>query len=633
MSLEAARVTHESQSRYLQTALAKSGELQGELAAEPAFRAELANTKRMVAMLERRQEEAHGRIEEVDREWNDLTNRTAQIEDKLRREIDREHARADDLERQPGELHAVMDHMASGDLPASAAGETNGNVGNGFVYSPTASMKHETKRLEDCLAQILADIEERAALLQEQCIEYEQLAVVLKERDIYAQRAREGEQKERALLHEQELLRQQLQDVGRPLQALLREQTLHENPGLVLVELDKPASGAGALDTVHLISEQLVLFKSITELREQNARLLAIIRDLGARMERQEAMQRAREEVEDSALLREAKRPAAQAHAEAKEGSASAVSSADFAEAQRNFDTYRLEIREDNRRLKEDLLAAQREVGAVDAANAKITTLEEHFRNASQKRAKDSLQARAEMLRNQVVQLKAEREAFKSVGVHLSAENRGLASQCTHLTDLMSSLRKMQKDLEVAKEGGTRPCSGARIRCLPLVDTLSLEGRSPRSTNALQDFLRPGPWYQIRTLSLSGLAASLFVQSFPHLPDVEEIRFLYVASRELRTLLESWNTFDLMGYPRQLYRMRFISCDLGISVLARLLCFILHRNTSPLHIGTKIRELFVEQERDSGYESFPPWLDARFAQTVERFVIVETGPNTFSGNI
>ncbi|EJD40459.1 hypothetical protein AURDEDRAFT_39128, partial [Auricularia subglabra TFB-10046 SS5] len=195
--------------------------------------------------------------------------------------------------------------------------------------------KHETMRLEDCLAQILANIEERAPLLQEQRVEYErvstearqiseQLAVVLEERDIYAQRAREGEQKERTLLREQDLLRQQLKDVGRQVQALLREQTLRENPGLALAELDEPAAGAGASDTERLILEQLVLFKSIPELQEQNARLLAITRDLGARMERQEAEQRAREEAEDSALLREAERLVAQVQAEVEEARQSA---------------------------------------------------------------------------------------------------------------------------------------------------------------------------------------------------------------------------------------------------------------------------------------------------------------------
>ncbi|EJD45279.1 hypothetical protein AURDEDRAFT_165492 [Auricularia subglabra TFB-10046 SS5] len=183
----------------------------------------------------------------------------------------------------------------------------------------------------------------------------------------------------------------------------------------------------------------------------------------------------------------------------AAEGSASAVSSAEFSEAQRNFDAYRLEIGEDNRRLEEDLLAAQREVGAVSAAlakaNATITTLEESSRSAqeeihSQKRAKDSLQAQvactetshsemleqhaltagqAETLRIQVVQVMVEREGVEA---RLSAENRSLASQRTHLTDLMSCLRKMQKDLEVAEEGDERlwrwatrmPCpQGARI--------------------------------------------------------------------------------------------------------------------------------------------------------------------------
>ncbi|KZV92725.1 hypothetical protein EXIGLDRAFT_836242 [Exidia glandulosa HHB12029] len=571
-ALETLQAAHDNQTRSLQTTLAQVGELKGELAAKDAsFRAELGNTKRMVAMLERRQEEAQKRVEEVDREWNEMTSRAAQQEDKLRREVDRERARGDDLEKQLEELRVVMNKMGSGELPLP---EANGN-GNGFALSPTASLasklqksgrsytevytdyvrlqdelarqKQETKRLEDCLAQILADIEERAPLLQEQRHEYErvsaearqladQLSAALEDRDAYAQRAQASEQKNAVAQRERELLDQQLSDLGRQVQNLIREQQLRDNPGLALADLDEPQ--AGATDTDNLISQQLVLFRSIPELQQQNQLLLASTRELAARLEQQEAEQRARDEDEDSAMLREAEALVAEAHRELEEvrksakvkieaytrevemlkgmlakasgerralpsmpgeGSASMVLGSHgeyqsmYHDAQRAFDAYKLEIGEDNRRLKDDLLHAQREVGTVNAAlakaNAKITTLEERVRLAGEEKqahlraiseltkAKETLQvnlARVEnsyseivekhtvatgtidTLRNQTVQLKAEREVLKGVEARLTVENKNLSSQRTHLTDLMQNLRKMQADLEKSEENDKR---------------------------------------------------------------------------------------------------------------------------------------------------------------------------------
>lgn len=183
-----------------------------------------------------------------------------------------------------------------------------------------------------------------------------------------------------------------------------------------------------------VITNNLVLFRSTAELQDQNQKLLKIVRELGAKMEAEEQDYRAAMEKEQGEAIREAheamKTLAMQLETQQKsseikiqaymkerdalksllaraerssgaagvgveantgmngyrEGSSGGVApdmAREFAEIQNQFESYRTEMGLDSVRLRDEVIASQREVGQLNAAlakaNAKIDYLSGGF--------------------------------------------------------------------------------------------------------------------------------------------------------------------------------------------------------------------------------------------------------------
>lgn len=183
-----------------------------------------------------------------------------------------------------------------------------------------------------------------------------------------------------------------------------------------------------------VITNNLVLFRSTAELQDQNQKLLKIVRELGAKMEAEEQDYRAAMEKEQGEAIREAheamktlamqletqqksseikiqaymkERDALKsllARAERSSGAAGVGVEAntgmngyreessggvapdmarEFAEIQNQFESYRTEMGLDSVRLRDEVIASQREVGQLNAAlakaNAKIDYLSGGF--------------------------------------------------------------------------------------------------------------------------------------------------------------------------------------------------------------------------------------------------------------
>ncbi|KAJ7132943.1 hypothetical protein C8R46DRAFT_1181193 [Mycena filopes] len=157
----------------------------------------------------------------------------------------------------------------------------------------------------------------------------------------------------------------------------------------------------------------------------------------------------------------------------------------ELAEMQNQFETYRTEMGVDSVRLREELLVAQREVGQLGAtlakANARIEYLSDRHRMSQDQfsvhgreiedlskrnqqlfdqwtridiecsRATEDLQTangRIEQLRNECANLRAEKKIWESVQSRLVEENKTLAMERSHLSDLMGNVQKMHNDLE-----------------------------------------------------------------------------------------------------------------------------------------------------------------------------------------
>lgn len=136
-----------------------------------------------------------------------------------------------------------------------------------------------------------------------------------RDRDAARKESRKWSGQVEGLQRESDVLRQQLQDLSNQVKALLFEVTVRDQ-GLEALnaaeqaEFEKIVRGEievenGVTDTSRFISQRLVIFRNVEELQEQNNKLLRVTRELGERMEGEEARakenqaERDREELEE----------------------------------------------------------------------------------------------------------------------------------------------------------------------------------------------------------------------------------------------------------------------------------------------------------------------------------------------
>lgn len=300
----------------------------------------------------------------------------------------------------------------------------------------------EYDRMARTLAQVLAQIEERvrhystartdpcsdyqkAPILAQQRAEYErlqseaaqlasQLSDALKERDSSVSTADDASQRHKKTDRENKLLQKQLNDLGRQVQALLKEIARRQDPTIPSdEELEADESTVPAENIDEVITNHLVLFRNIPALQAQNQKLLGIVREMGAKMEAEEreyrealekeqgeAVREAHEAIialqeqleaqrrthdfkmqafikeRDSlkALLARAERGAGQdSHGQANGAAIESDIAKELAEIQQQFDAYRAEIGVDSVRMREDAVVAQREVAQLTSQLAKAT--------------------------------------------------------------------------------------------------------------------------------------------------------------------------------------------------------------------------------------------------------------------
>lgn len=286
----------------------------------------------------------------------------------------------------------------------------------------------------------------QAPILSQQRIEYErlqseaaqlasQLSQALQERDGSAKYAEEISQKLQKSARENEVLQKQLNDNGRQIQHLLKEIGRRDDPTIPSDE-DLEQMPPPAEDIESVITNNLVLFRSTRDLQEQNQKLLKITRELGAKMEAEEQDYRAAMEREQGEAVKEAheaiktlamqletqhkssdikiqaymkERDALKsmlARAERSSAATGAVAglvptingfhegsgpesqtdmAQEFAEMQNQFESYKSEMGVDSGRLREEVVASQREAGQLNAAlakaNAKIEYLTGEFQS------------------------------------------------------------------------------------------------------------------------------------------------------------------------------------------------------------------------------------------------------------
>lgn len=158
----------------------------------------------------------------------------------------------------------------------------------------------EVEELRADHARLESDVAEMSSLVD----------LIGKERDEAVKDARKQEGQVQAKLKESEVLRQQLRDLSSQVKVLLMQIYFRDHSHDDLSperhqQLERLAQGQvdeesveGTTATDRFISQNLVTFKNIVELQEQNNNLIKVTREVGQRMEREEAS-RATREVEE----------------------------------------------------------------------------------------------------------------------------------------------------------------------------------------------------------------------------------------------------------------------------------------------------------------------------------------------
>lgn len=158
-------------------------------------------------------------------------------------------------------------------------------------------------------------------MLQEQRVEYEriqrelvrlgpQLTEALEARETEARNCRVAQDRAASKDQENELLRRQLSDLAMQVKHLLREIAIRDDPSLENEDVDMhdnvPAM-ADTDDTNKIITSQLVLFKNLSELQQQNQRLVHVTRKMSQEMEQKEKELRETAEANETNAVRRAK--------------------------------------------------------------------------------------------------------------------------------------------------------------------------------------------------------------------------------------------------------------------------------------------------------------------------------------
>ena len=186
--------------------------------------------------------------------------------------------------------------------------------------------RRRNQKLSQTVDEMLSDLETRQPEVTELREEHARLETEVaemtnlidgigKERDDASREARRHSGMLKAKTQEGELLRQQLRDLSSQIKVLLMEIHLRDQGAgamseQIRVQLERLAQGQiqdGDLDdstaTDRFISQNLVTFRRVSELEEQNSKLITLTRELGQRMEleeqsRQGAAEAAREQQE-----------------------------------------------------------------------------------------------------------------------------------------------------------------------------------------------------------------------------------------------------------------------------------------------------------------------------------------------
>ncbi|KAL9104178.1 MAG: hypothetical protein Q9163_000830 [Psora crenata] len=575
---------------------------------EQAFQVELDAATRLAKLRENSAATERERAQDLADQLDHLKEQASAEIGKLSAELDTEHNERSAAEAKIAELEVQVEHLERhlgsvheegntastlhnavsgfrGRSPARGGStpqtyplvdfEFKGNFSKTQLYSENQQLKSELRSLKVAWDELLRDLELKEPEVEEMRTENARLEsevadlsslidTVGKERDQAVKAAKRQEGQAQAKIKEGEVLRQQLRDLSSQIKMLLMEAHLREQgqedlstEGRAQLEHLADCSNdeeipQGISDTDKYISANLVTFRNVVELQEQNGKLLKITREIGERLEHEESLRKQAEEARNWEELNskyerckdEIKSLVTQSQSYIKErdmfrrmlsqrsrlaygsdlqslhgqsvideGSAPAPSQANvlnsvesspalkdvhdyaklFKDMQSHFDSYRNEAATDQATLRaqvDDLSKANSELRSeairsksqVSLAHERYEMLQANYamlrsENTElqkqvqslyegttrqelrvQQASEDIVEARGlvDSMRNEVANLKAEKEFWKTVESRLNDDNESLMNDRARLHSLNASLQTLLNEREHSEKDNRR---------------------------------------------------------------------------------------------------------------------------------------------------------------------------------
>lgn len=319
---------------------------------EQGWKAELDGSRRLAELQAQNAATHKARLQQIEGELDQIKEDAAEEIGKYQAEIETERADKEQAEAKVAELELAVERleqqprasvpgtpMNNGGFDATTPGRAASpfavagsarKFGNRLPFSNTEywtkynealaeleAERRRTEKLSTAMDEIVTELENRGPELVEMRAEHEKLeeqvlnfSGLLEEANANRDNALKdvdrwrGEAESRA--HEGKLLRQQLRDLSSQIKMLLAEEQyrkrgLEELTADERLELEHRARGEqgpwtqNESDTNQLISLRLVVYRNVAEMQEKNEQLLKVVRELGDRMEGEEAQKKAAE--------------------------------------------------------------------------------------------------------------------------------------------------------------------------------------------------------------------------------------------------------------------------------------------------------------------------------------------------
>lgn len=326
---------------------------------EEGFRQELESARRL-AELQAQQTETHRqRLKEVEGGVEKIKDDAAEEIGRCQQAAESERQEREQAEHRIAELEAEIDRLEAlgsaqprpGSIPSTPQrglnGSTFGRSGSPAQFGTPGSLrsksaitatqaidelykvkgllateKRRSERLAAEMEEMMQGLEAKQPELEEMQAEHERLQQEVvemskfvdqtgKERDRAKKDVRKAESEASTAQAEVNILRQQLRDLSAQIKMLLcdldaKERGLDALSAAERAQMERLARGEiseesleGMTDTDRFISQRLTVFRSISELQEKNQELLKITRELGQKMESEEALAAKNQAVHD----------------------------------------------------------------------------------------------------------------------------------------------------------------------------------------------------------------------------------------------------------------------------------------------------------------------------------------------